>query len=89
MPDRAQWVQEKLAEIEHKREVLRALEDSLAQWEREIDWSQVPPEKQAALMALAEQSVDTLKSMITKLGERIRAGLKEMAEQAPTDGDHD
>lgn len=70
-----QWVRDKLAEIERKREVLVALRDSLEAWERDIDWEELPPEKQAALMALAEESVSTLQTIIARLKDDIQAGL--------------
>ena len=73
------WVRDKLEEIERKRAVLAALRDSLETWEREIDWEELPPEKQAALMALAEESVSTLQEMIARLKDDIQTGLADLA----------
>jgi hypothetical protein len=75
MPGDNEWVKEKLAEIEAKRKILKALENNLEAWEREIDWEEIPLEKQTALMALAEESVSTLQTLIDELKEKIRAGL--------------
>lgn len=77
-----QWVREKLAEIERKREVLAALRESLENWERDIDWEELPPSKQAALMALAEESVSTLQAMIARLKDDISTGLAGLARDA-------
>ena len=73
------WVRDKLAEIERKRAVLAALRDSLETWEREIDWEELAPEKQAALMALAEESVSTLQTIIARLKDDITSGLQGLA----------
>jgi hypothetical protein len=72
------WVREKLEEIERKRAVLAALRESLETWERDVDWEGLPPSKQAALMALAEESVATLQSMIARLREDINTGLGDL-----------
>lgn len=81
MPEGTQWAQEQLERLEHKRAILKALQDTLTQWEREVDWAKVPPEKQAALMALAEESVETLRSLIARLTEEIRSGLADADER--------
>ena len=73
-----QWVRDKLAEIEEKRKLLKALEETLEKWEAEVDWEQIPPEKQAALLALAGESVETLNVMIKNLGGQIEDKLKEL-----------
>ncbi|GEM_PF-2222915 len=73
-----EWVRRKLADIEEKREILRSLEDTLAKWEAEVDWDELPPEKQAALIALAEESVGTLTVMIERLGRQISDQVDEM-----------
>lgn len=79
MPHDHEWVRDKLAAIEEKREILRSLEDTLSKWESDIDWESLPPEKQAALMALAEESVSTLTTMIERLGSEISQQVEEMA----------
>jgi hypothetical protein len=79
MSEKHQWVQDKLKEIEHKREILRSLKDTLAKWEQEVDWESLSPAKQAALVALADESVTTLAAMIENLGDKIRADLEELA----------
>ena len=77
-----EWVSTKLDEIERKREVLKALEEALGKWEEEVDFGELSPAKQAALIALAEQSVDTLEEMISKLGDDIKSGLHELKDAA-------
>ncbi|MBN2083296.1 hypothetical protein JW859_13950 [bacterium] len=79
MSDKRQWVQDKLKEIEHKRDILRSLQEMLAKWEQDVDWGALPADKQAALVALADESVATLASMIENLGDKIRADLAELA----------
>jgi len=73
-----EWVKGKLAEIEEKRAMLHALEETLGKWESELDWEQIPPEKQAALLALAGESVETLNVMIKNLGQQIQDRLEEL-----------
>ena len=68
-PDARAWLGEKLGELERKRVVLGTLRDSLAAWERDVDWAGLSPAKQQALLALARESVATLKDMIAKLEE--------------------
>lgn len=79
MAQNHEWVKRKLAEIEDKRSILRSLEETLTKWESDIDWEQLPAEKQAALMALAGESVETLTAMIDQLGGQIRDGLAELS----------
>ena len=71
------WIDEKLAAIDEKRRILKTLQDNLEQWEQEIDWSQVPPEKQAALIALAEESVTTLQALIGRLRATSTRALRD------------
>jgi len=78
MSDRNEWVQDKLKEIEHKREILQSLKDTLAKWEQDVDWEALPAAKQAALVALADESVTTLAAMIENLGDKIRADLEKL-----------
>jgi hypothetical protein len=88
MPRAADWAGEHLAEIDHKREILAALRETLESWERDVDWTDVPSEKQAALLALAEESVTTLQEMIARLVADIRARLDELGERgAAPNGD--
>ena len=61
------WLGEKLGELERRRAMLGALRDSLAAWERDVDWAGLSPAKQQALLALAAESVATLKDLIAKL----------------------
>jgi len=77
--DQRQWIEDKLREIEQKREILNSLKETLAKWEADIDWEAIPVPKQAALMALADESVETLTVMIERLGTDIREGLTELA----------
>jgi len=74
------WLGEKLSELQRKCAVLDALRQSLADWERDVDWSALPPAKQRALLALAEESVSMLKSMIAKLEAETSCS------EAPPDG---
>lgn len=83
------WVARKLAEIEEKRSILRSLEETLEKWEADVDWEQLPPGKQAALMALAGESVETLATLIGRLGEQISAGLNELAGATGEAGNND
>jgi hypothetical protein len=73
--DQRQWVEKKLKEIEYKREILNSLKATLAKWEEDVEWESLPAPKQAALMALADESVETLTTMIERLGTDIRQGL--------------
>jgi len=77
--DQRHWIEDKLKEIEQKREILSSLKDTLAKWEADIDWEAIPVPKQAALMALADESVETLTQMIDRLGADIRSGLAELS----------
>lgn len=79
MEDQRQWVEEKLKEIEHKREILNSLKETLAKWEQDVEWEALPAPKQAALMALADESVGTLTAMIERLGTDIRQGLADLS----------
>lgn len=79
MSDQGQWIEQKLREIEQKREILNSLRETLAKWEEDIDWEAIPVPKQAALMALADESVETLTLMIDRLGADIRRGLTELS----------
>jgi hypothetical protein len=81
MPYDKQWVRGKLEEIEHKRAILKQLEECLTKWEEDIDWGGLSPAKQAALMAMAEQSTDTLEHMIKQLSTQIKSGLRELADE--------
>lgn len=78
----ASWLGQTMPELERKRAVLAALNDSLSVWEQNVDWEGLAPEKQAALLALAEESVRTLKSMIA----RLEAELAEPGSGAGRDG---
>lgn len=74
-----EWVRHKLAQIEEKRDILRSLEETLSKWQADVDWADLSPEKQAALMALAEESVGTLTAMIEQLGREICEQVDDMA----------
>ncbi len=78
MPADREWVEQKLKEIEHKREILRALLDCLRKWEDDVDWDSLPASKQAALMALAHESTDTLQHMIGRLRDDIQERMTEV-----------
>ena len=84
MPVDREWVELKLKEIEHKREILRALLDCLKKWEEDVDWESLPASKQAALMALAHESTGTLQHMIERLQTDIQAGIREVGDLAGT-----
>ena len=79
MDDQRQWIEEKLKEIEYKREVLNSLKETLAKWEQDVEWDNLPAPKQAALMALADESVETLTTMIERLGSDIRQRLANLS----------
>jgi hypothetical protein len=66
-------------EIGHKREILDSLKETLAKWELELDWEALPAPKQAALLALADESVLTLTTMIERLGDDIRRVVDELS----------
>lgn len=78
MGEQQQWIEQKLEEIEHKRDVLNSLKDMLIRWDQDLDWEAIPAPKQAALMALADESVLTLTTMIEQLGNDIRGALDEL-----------
>lgn len=76
-----QWIEQKLQDIEQKREILNSLKDTLTKWEQDLDWEAIPTEKQAALMALADESVQTLTALIERLGNDIRREIGELPGQ--------
>lgn len=85
MAQEQEWLEQKLAEIEEKRATLKMLEETLSKWETEVDWEAVPPEKQAALMELAEESVGTLAVLIENLGTQIQEGMAELGTETGED----
>jgi hypothetical protein len=78
MPADRKWVEAKLKEIEHKREILHALLDCLKKWEEDVDWENLPASKQAALLALARESTETLQHLIKQMRQDIQAGVREV-----------
>jgi hypothetical protein len=85
MAQEQEWLEQKLAEIEEKRATLKLLEETLSKWETEVDWEAVPPEKKAALMDLAEESVGALAVLIENLGSQIQEGMAELDTGASED----
>ncbi len=85
MAQEQEWLEQKLAEIEEKRATLKLLEETLSKWETEVDWEAVPPEKKAALMDLAQESVGALAVLIENLGSQIQEGMAELDTGASED----
>jgi hypothetical protein len=50
-----------------------------------VDWEAVPPEKKAALMDLAQESVGALAVLIENLGSQIQEGMAELDTGASED----
>jgi DNA repair exonuclease SbcCD ATPase subunit len=85
MAQEQEWLEQKLAEIEEKRATLKLLEETLSKWETEVDWEAAPPEKKAALMDLAQESVGALAVLIENLGSQIQEGMAELDTGASED----
>jgi len=85
MAQEQEWLEQKLVEIEEKRATLKLLEETLSKWEIEVDWEAVPPEKKAALMDLAQESVGALAVLIENLGSQIQEGMAELDTGASED----
>jgi hypothetical protein len=87
MPAGEEWVQQKLEQIAHKREVLATLKDSLDAWERDVDWGELAPAKREALLRLARESAEALRLLISRVNNQIAAGLRDLADSTNLDRD--
>ncbi|MEZ5337209.1 MAG: hypothetical protein R3F46_03005 [bacterium] len=80
------WVEERLQRIERKREMLALLRDSLSDWERELSAPDIPEAKRESIQRLADSSIDTLESLISRLNDEVREGLAEIVAMKLRDG---
>ncbi|MCC7479235.1 hypothetical protein IT575_12355 [bacterium] len=57
-----------------RHETLEMLRQSLADWERDVDWEGLSETQRSQLIRLAEESAATLRSMIERLEREAAAG---------------
>ena len=86
MPASEEWVQQQLDQIARKRAVLSALKDSLDAWERDVDWGELPQAKREALLNLARESAETLRTLIGRVNSQIATGLRDLSESMDATG---
>ena len=79
-------MEERLQRIERKREMLALLRDSLSDWERELSAPDIPDSKRESIQRLADSSIETLESLISRLNDEVREGLAEIVAMKLRDG---
>ncbi len=74
-------LEQKASGLARRQDTLEMLRQSLADWERDVNWEDLSETQRAQLMRLAEESAATLRSMIMRLEQEVATGT------APESGD--